>query len=75
VIPRAELIRLLQFFPLGFPVCRDYRKALRMKLTPTSLDSFVEQHYQVFYRAAADLVIDPLAAARVTERAFMTPVI
>jgi hypothetical protein len=41
-----------------------------MKTKATPFDRFVEQHYQGVYQIAADLVIDPLAAARVTERVF-----
>jgi hypothetical protein len=41
-----------------------------MKTTATPFDRFVEQHYQGVYQIAADLVLDPFAAARVTERVF-----
>ncbi|HEY5954468.1 MAG TPA: hypothetical protein VIT18_08885 [Terrimicrobiaceae bacterium] len=41
-----------------------------MNILNTSFDRFVEQHYQSVYQVAADLVLDPLAAARVTERVF-----
>lgn len=41
-----------------------------MNIPSTSFDRFVEQNYQGVYQIAADLVLDPLAAARVTERAF-----
>jgi len=41
-----------------------------MKTTVTPFDRFVEQHYQGIYQIAADLVLDPSAAARVTERVF-----
>jgi hypothetical protein len=42
-----------------------------MKTTATTFDRFVEQYYEGIYQVAADLVVDPLAAARVTERVFL----
>jgi hypothetical protein len=48
----------------------DEQKTRRMNILNTSFDRFVEQHYQSVYQVAADLVLDPLAAARVTERVF-----
>jgi hypothetical protein len=40
-----------------------------MKTAVTPFDRLVEQHYVEIYQMAVDLVSDPLAAARVTNRA------
>ena len=40
-----------------------------MKTAVTPFDRLVEQHYVEIYQMAVDLVSDPLAAARVTDRA------
>lgn len=39
-----------------------------MKTAVTPFDRLVEQHYVEIYQMAVDLVSDPLAAARVTDR-------
>ena len=45
-------------------------KARSMKTAVSRFDRLVEQHYVEIYQIAVDLVSDPLAAARVTDRAF-----
>ena len=44
-------------------------KARPTKTAVTPFDRLVEQHYVEIYQMAVDLVSDPLAAVRVTDRA------
>jgi|SoimicmetaTmtLAB_FD_contig_21_121872575_length_432_multi_2_in_0_out_0_1 hypothetical protein len=41
-----------------------------MKIAENPFDRLVEQHYPGIYKMAVDLVSDPEAAARITQRAF-----